>query len=210
MAYTVGYLYNRFLDRIDKGGSTLYSPVQMMEILETATYGYISSVFDYNEINTTWKDLLSTLYIPYSYSLSNGTNSEEKITTIPATVYHIITAVPQSPGVTVRKVDLIRKGELQFHKINPNKKPVPEYPKVLFYTDTMAVYGCPNATTIKGFCLNRPVFGNPMDENTIAVNLPDDTVQHILNQMVSGVFSQQGDERYQGSLIQEGKYAKLK
>jgi len=210
MAYTVGYLYTKFLDKLDKSGSTIISPDQMMELLQTCTLGFIEGVYKYNENTSQWRDLLTTLYAPYEINLlQNPSNAEELIGTIPESIMHIDTAKVIDTIVTVRSTKIIRKGELEARKSNPNQRPTGEYPHIVIYGNTIACYGSVTATKVQGFSLNKPTFGDPLNEENVSVNLPDHTVEMILHKMVTEQHTIFGDQRIQPALLQESKYGKL-
>ena len=203
MAYTISYLYNRFLDKIDKSGSDIYSVDQFMELLEESTYDFIDEKFKYNENTQVIRDYLLSLYKNFSISITDVNG--KRLAVLPNEYLHLDSVGLTDPTTNIRRVKFIRKGEREVNRNNPGKKPTPEYPFIIQYTNTLEVLGNDTATEITGFILEKPVFGDPTGDinQEICVNLPDNTVQLILQKMVRQVFSQQGDQRYQSAAIED-------
>lgn len=211
MAQTIDYFYNKFLVRIDKEGSEIYSPAVVMELLESSTYDFIEETVKYLENTQQLRDALSTLHTPYSLALTvNPSNSEEMLATKPEDYLTLETARVIDSVSTVRTTKLIRKGEVNINRNNPNKKPTAEYPVVIQYQDYIACLGSANQTFVKGFYIARPTFGDVTanQETEVVVNLPDETLDKIMNKMVNIIHAKEGDPRYQLSYNQEQSQGK--
>ena len=210
--YTIAYLYNRFLDKIDKAGSDIYSVDQFMEILESATYNFLGETIKYNENTQQLRDKLLPLYSDYKITIAeNPANAEEMIGTLMDDYFHVESCNVFGSAVTIRNTQLIRKGELDIRRHNPDKKPTEEYPKVIQYKDYFAVYGNTTGTHLTGFYIKKPTFGDTSNNiiTEIAVNLPDQSIQKILLFMVNETYQQQADPRYQLSINEEQAFEKV-
>jgi hypothetical protein len=213
MAFSIDYLYNKFLDKIDKQGTNTVSLPRTMEMLVTQTYSFLESIINFNEINQKQRDLVAPLSRPLDLLMAvNPANGEELIAALPQEYYHIETVIPQIPGKTVREISFIRKGELQGQKINSLRTPTDEYPTIIQYSDYVALYGSSvsQGVKMKGWYWKKPEFGNYGGDISveIAVDLPDHTVEKILEMMVSSYYNELGDPRHQGKSLQEVKFGK--
>lgn len=212
MAYSIRKFRDKFLAKIDKEGSELYSAEVIMEFLETATYNYIEQLIKYNENTQLLRDALLPIYKPLTINLgANISNPEEVTGALPSDFFTLDVIQVVVPNVKVRKTDLIRKGELFVRNINPNKKASPEYPLVIEYSNTIAVYtGDNSATQVKGFYICKPTFGDATLnlDTEIAINLDDRVLEQIMNIMVNIVNSKEGDPRYQTSMIEKQTFGK--
>jgi hypothetical protein len=209
MAFTIDYFYQYFLDRIDKSGSTIISPPQVMELFEVCLHDYLEEVIKYNENTQQLRDKLLPIFTPYELALTaNPDNADEMLATIPEDYYYLETANVVVPDVAVRRTRLVRKGELDSMQRSPNKRPAPEYPTVIQYQDFLAVYGAPTATNIKGFYIAKPTIGDVKGNisTEILVNLPDQAVYQIVLKMVKKFKGETGDPRYQSAIIEEQSY----
>ena len=213
MAYTINYFYLKFLDKIDKEGSDIISVPQVMELLESETYNYIKQTVKYNENTGEIRDSIKALSKPLGMNLTqNLNNTEEMIATFPSDYLYLETVKILIPNVDVRKVTILRKGALDINQRNPNKYGTEEYPNVILYQDYLAVYtGATNANKVTGFYISKPIFGDPEGnvETEIVVNLPDVTVEEILNLMVSSFHERNADQRFQLSHIREQGFGKV-
>ena len=208
MSYTIDYFYLKFLDRIDKEGSEIISISQVMELLQTETYNFIEQTVRYLENTQQIKDFILPLNKPYSITLTlNPDNIKELLGALPGDYLHLETAFAVIPGKTTRVTKIVRRGEMDINKNNPNKKPTDEYPKVIEYESYIVLYGSSVNVGVKieGFYITKPTFGNA-DGNTdteIVVNLPDNTVEKIMNLMVTSFHERTADQRFEPSLRQE-------
>lgn len=206
MAFTIEYFHNKFIDRIDKDRSGIIGLPQTIEMFGAGLHDFMEDTLKYIENTQLLRDLLLPVMTPYEFPLVlNGTNDKEMLASLPSDYYSLASCEVINPNVTVRKTDLIRVGELNARELNPNKRPTPEYPAVIQYQDYIVAYGALTATHVKGFYIVYPTIGNIDNDikTEILVNLPDRSVEKILNKMVTDYFMQTGDQRYSPALNED-------
>lgn len=200
MAYTVNHLYKKVLEGTDKLGVDLFTIPYVMNRLQTATYDFIGKTVKYIENTQEIRDDLRTLYKPFKIAIiADPENLGFKVITLPTDYLHLMSVKVIEPGVEVRETTLIRNGQDEIYMVDPDTKPTAKYPIVSVYSDYIRIYSPGNPTHLSGYYVKKPVFGNfsvhdDLDSE-IAVNLPDQTVEQIIKNIVNDIFVATADPR---------------
>jgi len=104
-------------------------------------------------------------------------------------------------NVKVRDTRIIRHGQEEIYSSDPNKRAASEYPIIVLYDSFLRIISPGTPTHVQGFYVKKPIFGlfgETDDKDTeIAVNLPENTTDKIIKNIINDIFVSTGDSRAQ-------------
>lgn len=213
MAYTVNHLYKKVLEATDKMGSDFFTLEYVMNRLETATYDFIGETIKFVENTQEIRDDLLSLYKPFMLPVvADPLNDGSFLMALPDDYLHLMSARGVDADVSVRETTLIRHGQDEIYLNDPDTKPTVKYPLVFAYDTYLKLYSPGNPTHIQGFYIKKPTFGaysvhDDLDVE-IAINLPDNSTEKIIKQIVNDIFVAIGDDRAQMQYTNKETYRK--
>ena len=218
MAYTVSHLYEKVSEGVDKIGSDLFTLKYVMNRLEVATYDFIGETVKYMENTQEMRDDILPLVKPYRWNIIElpefGGQAISDIVlrqygfALPSDYLHLVSFKvigyedPYTGAVQkIRDTRLVRHGQEEIYHTDPHKKPSAEYPLLVLYEDHVRVYGGGIPLNLEGMYITKPTFW-VYDEDAdfdveIAVNLPDNSVEKIIKDVISDILITIGDPRAQ-------------
>lgn len=210
MAYTVDYFYKKVLEETDKMGSDFLTLPYIMNRLQTATHDFIGETVKFVENTQEIRDDIRTLYKPYNIPVVEV--SGLKTASLPEDYQHMMSAMVTDGETAVRQTAFIRHGQEEIYEADPDTKATAEYPTVFLYQDYMKVISPGNPVYIRGMYIKKPTFGkfgaHDDIETEIAVDLPDHTVDKIIQIMVRNIFTALGDVRVAPQYAMKEDYRK--
>lgn len=203
MAYTVNHLYKKCLEGLDKMGSDFYTVDYIMNRLEASTYDFIGETVKFIENTQEIRDDIRTLYKPFKYAvITDPENSDYKAISLPEEYLHLMSAKVIDEDVAVRRTRIIRHGQEDIFEADPDTKSSAVYPTLVLYENTLRILSPGTPSHVTGTFIKKPTFGahdihhDDLDVE-IAVNLPDNSVDKLIKNIINDIFISTGDPRAQ-------------
>lgn len=220
MSYTIQYCDDYMDQKLDKLGSDYFSlPIKFMQFKE-ATWDFIRESTKFAEATQEVSDDINTL-VKISYqSLIHLTGTQDRYweCNYPSDYHRLISTIPMYvdfdsklisedyqpedlENEKINEIRIIKLGQEDYYQRSPNKEATPEYPLVLRLNKKLRFnFGIDDGTEYKKAKIvyySAPVFGDENDLSNIIVNLPELTIQKIMDRACSALRTITGDEHAQ-------------
>jgi len=201
MDYSLSNTYEYVMDLLDKKGSDLIQLPEMFRVFKTATIDFIGErlpvIEKTQQITEDLRPLMDIKKIPVA---NNPTDPYSTIASVPSYVDHLVRANPMfANGTSGRRPKLIKHGNIDAYFADPNKRPSEEYPLIVQYLDYVKIFTGYNIKPINVLMtyLKKPDYALLSNQQQRICNLPDSSIEDIINKTVLILSGVRGDERIQ-------------
>lgn len=199
MAYTLTDTYEYGLELLDKKGSDFVQLPEFFRFFKTAVLDFIGEripiIEKTQQITNDLRPLMKTAKV---IVIDDPEDSYAVISAVPNDCHHLVRANAGYEGnVTGRRPSLIRHGNIDAYKADPNQKPAMDYPLITQYQEYIKIDSGFNNKAIISYMtyIKYPTYADIGTPTQQIVDLDDVSIEDILNKTILNLMATRADDR---------------